>query len=428
MATVTITDCATDAHCQVQNKRTTIDVPNDTVVLAGAITPLPGSDIVRVFAPAIVVDGASGGSISATGKQKAIELDATGSILVTGDLLSSDANGRIVITAVQMVKIEGPLDVESAADIDIECTGNNCPVVLTNAHFKGNRIFITADGNIIWDGNQTELFSPRDLFKLRSKKGSIERSGAMPAALAAGHLRGADNARVVDALSEAQAFCDVCPTPTPTPSPQGSFTPVINPTPTPTPTATNTGVIQTATPTPTPTVPTPTPTGPTATPTAPTATPTGGGTFTPIVVETPTPTATSTMTQTPTRTATPTLTPTPNGTPTPGNCNVLIGGVESTLFIQAAGDLDLSCATIKVSEGISIKSGGAIDLTNAVVDNTSGKCGEITIDSVGTIDIQGATIVDDDCRGKPDVSEMNGREQVPHTGFANVIGTPLVDD
>ena len=444
MATVTITDCASDAHCQITGKRTTIDVPSDTVVLAGAIAPKAGTDMIRVRAQAIVVDGPSGGSVTADGKGKAIELDADGTVVVTGDLLSSNSNGNIVVHAVQMVKIQGPVDVESNGDIDIECTGANCPIVLTNAHFKSNRYLVNADGNIIWDGNFVELFSPRDLFKMKAANGSIKKSSAMNAALVAGHLR-LDNSRGVDAVSEAQAFCESC---------QGIGTP--SPTATPPRTSTDHRAAQeTATPnggTPTPTAGTPTPTSTTHSLTvARTAghrrtagrrrrrsiprrcrsgrrSRTPSPTQTPALTATQTPPATTTatpqQTQTVTRTATPALTPTPNGTPTPANCNEVIGGVESTLFIEALGDIDLSCTSLLVSENISIKATGNIDLTNATLDNTSGKCGEITIDSGGQINIQGATIIDDDCPHPGDVSEMNGREQVPHTGFANVVGTP----
>ena len=422
MATVTITDCASDPRCVIKNKRTSIDVPNDTVVLAGAIVPKTGTDMVRVRAGAIVVDGSAGGSITADGKGKAIELNATGSVVVTGDLLSSDPNGTINITAVQMIKIEGPVDVESGGDIDIQCTGDNCPIVLVNAHFKANRFLVDADGNIIWDGNFTELFGPRDLFKMKARNGAVEKASAMLSVLAAGHLLRLEGSRGVDAVSEAQAFCQSCQIFSPSPTPAGTA----SASPTPTKTATPTSVL-TATPTPpgeTPTPPFETASAPigTPSPTVPESTATQ-----PQELPTPTPTATTVLTAT--LTATPTASaPTPNVTPSPGKCNEVIGGVESTLFITAAGDLDLACTEIRVSENVTLKAGGNIDLTDATIDNTTGKCGEIVITAGGQINIQGATIIDDDCPNPGDVSEMNGREQVPHTGFANVVGTPLVDD
>ena len=449
MATVTITDCASDSHCMVKNNRTTINVPNDIVVLAGPIVPLAGTEMVRVFAQAIVVDGSSNGSITVTGKGKAIELDAASTVIVTGDLLSSDPNSKIAITAVQMVKVEGG-DVESGGDIDIECTGANCPVVLTGSHFKSNRFLVDADGNIVFDGNDVELFGPRDLFKFRALNGAVLKASELQHALAAGHLRIENPRAVVDAVSEAQAFCNCqvigTPTPspsrTPTPTPQETASlPIGTPSGTATATATETPVGPTPTPsaptpTPTPTAPTPTPTGPTPTPTGPTPTVTQTPQETAsLPIGTPSGTATPTATATPTpaqATATPSLTPTgtptgPTVTPTPVGCNEVIGGVESTLFIQSAGDLDLSCTKIVISENISIKAVGNVNLTDATIDNSGGKCGEIVIQGA-TINIQNATIIDDDCNAPNDVAEMNGREQLPHTGFANVVGTPLVDN
>jgi hypothetical protein len=40
-ATVTVTDCATDAHCVALGRKTLIEVPDDTLVIGGAIVPLP---------------------------------------------------------------------------------------------------------------------------------------------------------------------------------------------------------------------------------------------------------------------------------------------------------------------------------------------------------------------------------------------------
>jgi hypothetical protein len=96
--------------------------------------------------------------------------------------------------------------------------------------------------------------------------------------------------------------------------------------------------------------------------------------------------------------------------------------------MSAAGDIDISGQQYNVAEGITITAGGNINLTNTVLDNDFGKCGEITVTSGAQINIQGATLIDDDCRGTPDVSELNGREAVPHTGFNGVVGTPAVDD
>src|SRR3954447_21611103 len=66
-ATVTITDCRSDQHCAIQYARTMIDAPDDAVVIAGALTPLPGTDAITVRAGSVAIDGVHGGSITATG-------------------------------------------------------------------------------------------------------------------------------------------------------------------------------------------------------------------------------------------------------------------------------------------------------------------------------------------------------------------------
>ena len=48
--------------------------------------------------------------------------------------------------------------------------------------------------------------------------------------------------------------------------------------------------------------------------------------------------------------------------------------------------------------------------------------------AVGIVNIQSATLVDDDCPKAVDVSEINGREQLPHEGFNDIVGTPAVDN
>jgi hypothetical protein len=69
-------------------------------------------------------------------------------------------------------------------------------------------------------------------------------------------------------------------------------------------------------------------------------------------------------------------------------------------------------------------------LVDATLDNGFGKLGEIRVTARGgqsPITIDGATLVDDDVRKPGDVSTLNGREQVPHTGFNDVVGVPATD-
>jgi hypothetical protein len=426
-ATVTVTDCAADAHCVAISKKTVIQAPDDTVVIAGAIVPLPGTTTLQVLAKAIAVDGPSGGQISVTGKGQSIVLDAA-SVLVTGSLFSADPNGKILIRGADTVQVQGPLEVDSGGEARITCSGIGCTLNVINTHFHCNHLVLDAQGDIIWDGDHVDTFGPRDLVEIDASNGSIRKSGAITIGLARGRLMAEVDIGKVDAVSEAVEFCQTC---------QGTPTPAgVTPTPTgPTPTT----PLQTAslplstppgTPTATATDPTPTatPSTPLSTASLPIGTPSAGGTHTPTPTRTPTPGG-PTRTATPTPPRTPTPTHTPVATPTPcEECGTVRGGVESTVFLTAAGDIDISGAQYNVAESITITAGGNVNLTGTLLDNTIGKCGEIVVTAGAQINIEGATLRDDDCRGKPDVSELNGREVVPHTGFNGVVGTPAVDD
>ncbi len=319
VATVTITDCTADARCHAIGKKTVISAPLDTVVVAGAIAPLAGTEDVQIRAHAIAVDGSSGGQISATGKGRSIVLDAA-SILVTGALHSANTNGKIFIRAVDMVQMQGPLDIDGGGgQTRVVCTGIGCTIAITGVHFSTNFLFIDALGDVIWDMNTANLRNPRDLAVITSEGGSIRKTGAITVALANGRLAAQVPHDKVDAVSEAVSFCETCQT-------------------------------------------------------------------------------------------------TPTGT------------TESTLTIRALNDIDLNHDHYIVAENITVTAGGNIDLTGTELRNDFGKCGEIVVTAGGQVNIQDATLVDDDCRNNPDVSTINGREEVPHTGFNDVVGFPAVDD
>jgi len=397
-ATVTIIDCTSDPHCVAVGKKTVIEVPGETVVIAGAITPLAGTTTVHVSASAIAVDGPSGGQISATGKGQSIVLDAA-SVLVTGSLHSADTHGKIILRGADTVQLQGPLDVDSGGEARVVCTGIGCTLNVVGVHFHCNHLVLDAQGDIIWDGNSIATFGPRDLIEIDAANGSIRKSGAITIALARGRLVAEVDLDKVDAVSEAVEFCQTCQG---TPTPGGG---------TPTPT------VRTPTPTITASVPLMTASLPLGTPVPTVTASTVGGT----------PTATD---PTPTRTPTPGGTRTPVGTPTPcADCpDTTTGGVESTFFMRAAGDIDVSGQRYRIGEGITIKAGGNVNLTGTELNNDFGKCGEITVTAGAQVTVQAATLVDDDCKNKPDVSELNGREEVPHTGFNGVVGSPAIDD
>ena len=114
-------------------------------------------------------------------------------------------------------------------------------------------------------------------------------------------------------------------------------------------------------------------------------------------------------------------------------CNQMGGGNESTTFIIAFGEINLTSTEINRAEGITITSGtggsGETNLLNATLNNDFGKQGQIVVTAANgssQVNIDGATLIDDDFHGV-DVSTINGRQILPHQGFNNTIGTPKVD-
>jgi len=261
--------------------------------------------------------------------------------------------------------------------VRVICTGAGCTLNVVGAHIHTNHLLLDAQGDIIWDANRVDTFGPRDLVDLEAHVGNVRKTGAITVALSRGRLAAEVAIDKVDAVSEAVVFCEACQPVTPSPTPPLATASLPIGTPTPAPTPTSTSHDPTKTPTPAPTVGTPMPT-----PTAPPCT----------------------------------------------NCNTINGQVESSLIIRAAGDVDISGDHYFVAEGMTITGGGNVNLTNTELRNDFGKCGEIVVTAGGQINIQGATLVDDDCRNKPDVSELNGREILPHSGFNDVVGFPTVDD
>lgn len=120
--------------------------------------------------------------------------------------------------------------------------------------------------------------------------------------------------------------------------------------------------------------------------------------------------------------------------------NVILGGPESDLVIQAFGFVDLSGSRITVAQNIFVMSGvggGAasvpafIDVTAAAIRNDIGKKGEIEMTADETLEdiLVDAVILidDDDSASVNDVSELNGCEVVPRGPCPNVVGTPATD-
>ncbi|HJQ83021.1 MAG TPA: hypothetical protein VKA21_03025 [Candidatus Binatia bacterium] len=116
-------------------------------------------------------------------------------------------------------------------------------------------------------------------------------------------------------------------------------------------------------------------------------------------------------------------------------CDQVQSTNEGNVFIDAARDVDLSSTLIATGENIWVRAGlagaGSAQLANSSLTNDFGKEGQIEVTAAGgagQVDIGGASLVDDDYpRRSTDVSELNGREEVPHQGFNNTVGTPDTD-
>jgi hypothetical protein len=117
-------------------------------------------------------------------------------------------------------------------------------------------------------------------------------------------------------------------------------------------------------------------------------------------------------------------------------CQVqVLGDVEGRIQVLAFGDVDLTQSELATGRYITVQAGlggaGQVILTKATLRNDFGKPGDIVVEAAGgagPVDITDAILIDDD---KPvtvnDVSEINGREQVPHQGNNNTVGTPDLD-
>ncbi len=107
-----------------------------------------------------------------------------------------------------------------------------------------------------------------------------------------------------------------------------------------------------------------------------------------------------------------------------GACgNGVQGGNEGRVRIEAFGNLDLRGTQVATGEDIRIRGGtggsGSVTLAGATLRNDFGKPGDITVDAAdgtGPIDIQGATIIDDNRPARTNgIATLNGRNVLPQT-------------
>jgi hypothetical protein len=178
-----VTSCAAP-FVTVSGGWTQINLPAADVVLACALTQQAGTDGVRINAHSIKVDGPAGGSITSTGKN-GIQLNAGAPPSVcdagaTVDIESAaitdnNPNGGIAISACGDIVINGSNVQSVGATVNIKTTlGQICA---DSDSFFGNRILLTANGDLKLSRSNFQTVGPRDLIQLVSNAGSIIAGG-----------------------------------------------------------------------------------------------------------------------------------------------------------------------------------------------------------------------------------------------------------
>ncbi len=412
-ADLTITDCRVDAACRAVGAKTVIQAPNDRVIVAAPIEPVPGTRVIRIEAREIEVTEAGG--ITADGKGKAIALLADTIVTVRGPLRATNPNGDIVVETGGALTVLGPDQgfppgaMLTAGDrVRLACDEPACVVSIGRASLNARRIYVEADGDLQLCDNLFTTSSPRDLIKLTSHEGSIIQAPPSTATMTArqASLSG-DRGAAIDWLHLLFESChceDV--------------------------TGCGDGIL-------------------TGVETCDDASLAGGD---PVFQPGAPPGRICRRPEHPSDPCTfcgdgllQTGEDCDDGNAVAGDgcsneCKARVcenefrGGVESAMFATAAKDIAMAGVRlhIEIAENIELTAGEMIDLTNAVVSNLHGKPGEIEIEAgrgSGLVTIGGATLLDDQKGGQaPDVSEINGREQLPHTGHNNVVGVPAMDD
>jgi len=176
-AATVITNCSASPITTV-NGKTVINRPNEDIIIQCALMNLPGTERVEVIAKSITIDGPNGGSVAASGKNLAINLQATGPITIKHtSVISANSNGDTVIQAVGNINVTGST-LQSGEGLRVECTGAGCMVKLddVNANARILRL-IAVDDLIIGPGSMLKSHGPRDLIFLKSHNGDVLAGG-----------------------------------------------------------------------------------------------------------------------------------------------------------------------------------------------------------------------------------------------------------
>jgi hypothetical protein len=175
-AVVTVTDC-TAPPVEAHGGTTRIEIGADDLVLACALQPLPGTAKVRIRANRVTIQGPTGG-ISAPGKGNAVDVRAAADIVVQSAALEAgNGNGAIRLRAITGLDVENAVLTTGGADkggrqIQLQCTGDDCPLVLEKSNLVGRNIKVRVKGPITSILNTVVTRGPRDLIDVRTANGS----------------------------------------------------------------------------------------------------------------------------------------------------------------------------------------------------------------------------------------------------------------
>ncbi len=182
-AVVTITDCTNDTHITTTSSATRIEIGGDDLVLRCALTPLPGTDAVRIAAHDVTIDGPDG-SIRADGTGGAINIQASGMFSANDtELVASNNNGNLDIEAVGDMSFDAAsLTVGLPGDGDrlrVECTGEvpKCRIQASDATWKARKMFVTGVGDIELSSMALVTNSPIDKITITSTMGNVDLAG-----------------------------------------------------------------------------------------------------------------------------------------------------------------------------------------------------------------------------------------------------------
>jgi hypothetical protein len=180
-AVVILDDCTNDPHlvANAGTDTTHLDVGAEDLVIRCALEPLPQTSRVVVRARDVTVEGPAG-SVTGTGKTKAVDIRATGTFTALDTVIQStngNANMDIIAVGDMVIRdsqvIVGELD-RGGDLLKIECTGPGCTIDTQDSLFKGRLMEVLAVGDIFSFNNTTfRTHGPRDFITIRSTAGNV---------------------------------------------------------------------------------------------------------------------------------------------------------------------------------------------------------------------------------------------------------------